>query len=74
MSQFEFDLPSLIAPILGGNEDGGWLNGWLSCVCVELDFSLYSFTVPFVIIHCLKTQLMHYALKYKLKHNHSLKH
>ena len=35
---------------------------------------LYSFTVHFVIVHCLKPQLMHYALKYTLKHNHSLKH
>ena len=28
---------------------------------------LYSFTMHVVIIHCLKTQLMHYALKYTLK-------
>ena len=35
---------------------------------------LYSFTVHVVIVHCLKTQLMHCALKYALKHNHSLKH
>ena len=28
----------------------------------------------FVTVHCLKPQLMHYALKYTLKHNHSLKH
>jgi len=26
------------------------------------------------ILLCLKTQLMHYALKYTLKHSHSLKH
>jgi len=28
---------------------------------------LYSFTVHIVIVHCLKTQLMHHALKYTLK-------
>jgi hypothetical protein len=35
---------------------------------------LYSFTVDVAIVHCLKIQLMHYALKYTLKHNHALKH
>jgi len=35
---------------------------------------LYSFTVHVVIVYCLKTQLMHNALKYTLNHNHSLKH
>jgi hypothetical protein len=35
-------------------------------------FILYSFTVHVVIVHCLKIQLMQYALKYTLKHNHSL--
>ena len=28
---------------------------------------LYSFTVHVAIVHCLKPQLMHYALKYTLK-------
>ena len=35
---------------------------------------LYSFTVHVVTVHCLKTQLMHYTLKYTLKRSHSLKH
>jgi len=30
--------------------------------------------VHVVIVHCLKTQLMHCALKCTLKHNHSLTH
>ena len=37
---------------------------WKTLKCVN--FYLYSFTVHVVIVHCLKTQLMHYALKYTL--------
>jgi len=42
--------------------------------CLSFKYSstyLYSFTVHVVVVHCLKTQHMHYALKYTLK-THSL--